>query len=96
MADKKLSLLRLLVGFETVAIEPQDDGSILVRVESRHPDLLLATFALTSADALDRFDLREFPDARSTPRDRNRLAMAKRRADPEYRARERQRRKARS
>lgn len=59
---KLAPLTRLLAGYATAAVEPQDDGSVLVHVESTNGDLLLATFALP-AEALASYDLRQFPAA---------------------------------
>ncbi|HVY20409.1 MAG TPA: hypothetical protein VHA70_10075 [Bauldia sp.] len=88
-APKKQPLTRLLTAYETAAVEPQDDGSVLIHVESKHEDLLLATFAIP-AEALVRFDLRQFPDARTDQRERMRLYMKRKRAsNPAFRERER-------
>ena len=84
----KTRLTRLLDGYETVAVESLDDGSVLVHVESTHPDLLLATFAVP-AEAVGRLDLRPFPDARLKQRERMREHMRRKREDPDFRARER-------
>jgi hypothetical protein len=86
---KLAPLTRLLRGYITAAIDPLDDGSVLVHVESDHEALLLATFAVP-AEALAGFDLREFPDARDRHREVMRAYMQRRRAnDPAYRERER-------
>jgi hypothetical protein len=88
-APKKEPLTRLLSGYETAAVEPQEDGSVLIHVESQHPDLLLATFAIP-AEALAALDLRQFPDPRVDHRERMRLYMERKRAtNPEFRERER-------
>lgn len=74
-----IPLPRLLAGYHTSRVEPKDDGSVLIHVESEHPDLLLATFAV-SAETAERLDLRPFDPKPASTRERNRLAMARRRA----------------
>ena len=85
---KKLPLTRLLDSYETAAVEVLDDGSVLIHVESRHPDLMLATFAVP-AEAVERFDLRHFPDPKLEHRLHMRERMRQLRADPAYSDRER-------